>query len=82
MKRDDFATHGKEKRSLVVTRKKSYDPLIDCKEKLPSLTNVVNALENVETELILSSAVPKPKIDSVKAIITNTTQKTKRCKKY
>ena len=60
-KRDDFGKHGKKRRALVVSPKKRYDPLVYCKGKLLNLTDVAEAVKDIETDLILRTAVPNRK---------------------
>ena len=68
--RDDFAQRGKKKRALVETPKRNYDPLAGCTKKLLSLYDVAKAIEEIAPNSILMSAVPKPKIDFVRTIVS------------
>ena len=74
-KREDFGTHGKRKRALVSSPKKRYDPLVDCNIKLLSLHDVAEAVESIETDMILHSAVPKPKVSYLQEMIIQSAQK-------
>lgn len=68
--REDFAQRGKKKRSLVATPKRNFNPLANSTKKLLNLTDVAKALENVAPGSILFTAVPQPKVDFVREIIT------------
>jgi len=74
-KRDDFGTHGKRKRALVSSPKKHYNPLVDCNIKPLSLHDVAEAVESIETDMILHSAVPKPKVSYLQDMIVESAQK-------
>ena len=50
-------------------------PLLDCKVKLLTLTDVAEAVKDIETDLILRTAVPKPEIDYLKEMITKSVSK-------
>ena len=74
-KREDFGTRGKRKRALVLSPKKRYDPLVDCNIKLLNLNDVAAAVENIKTDMILHSAVPKLKVDYLEEMIMNSDEK-------
>jgi len=78
--RHDFAHRGKTKRPLVATPKKLYNPLENCKKKPLQLTDFANALKDVAPKSILFTAVPKPKIDFVREIITKTVKQPENIK--
>lgn len=67
--REDFAQRGKKKRPLVATPKKVFNPLMDNKKKLLSLTDIAKALKEVAPSSIIHTAVPKPKIDFTREIV-------------
>jgi len=52
------------------TPKKSYEPLKQCKIKALTLTGIASALENVIPTSVLYTAIPIPKIDFLREIIT------------
>ena len=74
--RDDFAQRGKKKRTLVPSPRKNYNPLANSNLKLLSLTDIAKAVSNVAPSSILMSAVPKPKIDFFKEVISKNTTPT------
>ena len=63
--REDFARRGKKKRSLAASPKKNSSCLSHKIKKLLPLNNFASALEDITTNSILFTAVPKPKIDFV-----------------
>ena len=65
--RSDFGKRGKKTRPLVSTPKKIFNPV--SKKKLPTLTDIGKALEDVSSNLLLSTAAPKPKVDFVREVI-------------
>lgn len=69
-KRDEFGKRGKKTRKLVSTPKKNYNPLGDVKFKPISLQDMTKALEKSLPHSIVHTAVPKPKIDFVREIIS------------
>ena len=73
--REDFGQRGKKKRSLVSTPKKKFNPLIDNNKKLLTLTDIGKALEEVAPQSIVFTALPQPKIDFVREVLTNNTAK-------
>ena len=71
--RDNFGKRGKKTRKLVSTPKKAYHPLPEKSSIHPlKLTDIATALEDIIPDSILFTAVPKPKIDYVREIITKT----------
>ena len=68
--REDFAQRGKTKRPLVASPKKKISPLAKSDKKPLSLVDFASALEETTLKSILFTAVPKPKIDFVREIIT------------
>ena len=72
---DDFGKRGKKSRKLVSTPKKNYDPPSGCNFKPFKLTDIAAALENVIPQSVLFTAVPKPKIDFVREIVTSCVEK-------
>ena len=75
LSRDDFRKRGKKSRKLVSTSKKNYDPPSGCNFKPFKLTDIAAALENVIPQSVLFTAVPKPKIDFVREIVTSCVEK-------
>ena len=59
----------------MVSPKKRCDLLIDCKVEFLNPTDVAEAVENIETDLILQTSLPKPKIDYQKEMITKSVPK-------
>ena len=74
--RDDFAQLGKKKRPLVASPKKKFSTLAKSDRKPLSLIDFVSALEEIVPNIMLFTAVPKPKIDFVREIITDWTGET------
>ena len=68
--REDFAQHGKKKRSLVVSSKKKFNLLAKSDKKSLSLIDFVSTLEKIVPNGMLFTAIPKPKINFVREIIT------------
>ena len=67
--REDFGNRGK-KRPLVVSPKKSFDPLKNCDLKQLSIKNFAEAINKISPQSILHTAVPKPKADFVRKLIS------------
>ena len=61
--REDFPQCGRKKRSLVASPKKKFNQLAKSDKKTLPLTDLASALEEIVPNSILSTAVPKPKID-------------------
>ena len=74
--REDFAQRGKKKRPLVASPKKKFSTLAKSDRKPLSLIDFVSALEEIVPNIMLFTAVPKPKIDFVREIITDWTGET------
>jgi len=73
--REDFGGRGKKKRSLVATPKKVYDPLVNVNKRPLLISDYATALEKIAPTSMLFTAVPKPKIDFVREIITKNNEK-------
>ena len=71
-KREDFAQRGKKKRPLVSTSKKVFNPVKDANKKILTLSDIAKALEDVAPQSIVHTAVPKPKVDFVREVLTVT----------
>lgn len=72
--REDFGQRGKTKRPLVSTPKKSFNPLVASNRcKMLTLSDIGKALQEVAPESILFTALPKPKVDFVREILTKNT---------
>ena len=67
--REDFGNRGK-KRPLVVSPKKRFDPLKNCDLKQLSIKNFPEAINKISPQSILHTAVPKPKADFVRKLIS------------
>ena len=74
--REDFAQRGKKKRPPVASPKKKFSTLAKSDRKPLSLIDFVSALEEIVPNIMLFTAVPKPKIDFVREIITDWTGET------
>ena len=68
--REDFGQRGKKKRPLVSAPKKKFNPLVDNSRRLLTLTDIGKALEEVAPQSIIFTALPKPKIDFVREVLT------------
>ena len=75
--REDFGQRGKKKRSLVSTPKKVFNPIRNTDRKLLTLTSIAKAIEEVAPQSILFTAVPKPKIDFVREVLTKSAERPK-----
>ena len=64
-----------KKISLVSTPKEKFNPIYDNNQNLLKLTDIATALEEIAPQSILYTAVPKPKIDFVRELITKPTEK-------
>ena len=70
LKRDDFGKQKKSRR-LVPSPKKNYNPISTTKKlKKLTLTDIAKAFEDICPDSIIHTAVPKPKIDFVREIIS------------
>ena len=69
--REDFGERGKKKRKLVDIQKEKYNPLSNNTVQLLNINDVASALENIVPTSILFTAVPKPKIDFIREVLTN-----------
>lgn len=70
LNREDFGKRGKASRRLLSTPKKTYNPLEHCNIKSLTLTDISTALEKVIPNSVLYTAVPKPKIDFLREIVS------------
>ena len=70
LKRDDFGKQGKKSRRLVPSPKNNYNPIATTKLKKLTLTDIAKAFEDIRPDSIIHTAVPKPKIDFVREIIS------------
>ena len=70
LSRDKFGKRGKKTRCLVPTPKKNYNPLECTNVKPLNLTDIATALENHVPDSVLFTAVPRPKIDFVRDIVS------------
>ena len=61
--RSDFGKQEMKKQALLSSPKNRHDPLASSKENLLTVTDVSEAGEGIETEIILRSAVLKPKVE-------------------
>ena len=68
--REDFAHRVKKKRPLVDSPKKTFKPLSKSNKKPLPLIHFTSALEEIAPNSILSTSVPKPKINFFREIIT------------
>ena len=68
--REDFAQRCKNERSLVASSKKKINRLVNLDKKLLSLIDFASVLEETGSNSVLFTAVPKPKIDFLREIIT------------
>ena len=59
-----------KKRPLQASPKKSFDPLKNCDLKPFSIKNFAEAINKVSPQSILHTAVPKPKVDFVRELIS------------
>ena len=67
--REDFGQRGKKK-TLVASPKKSFDPLKNCDLKSLSIKDFSEAMNKVSPQSILHTAIPKPKVDFLREIIS------------
>ena len=58
------------KKSVIPSPKKKYEPLIKCPLKPLKLNDIATALEEIAPLSTLTTAVPRPKIDFVREVIT------------
>ena len=59
-----------KKRPLQASPKKRFDPLKNCDLKPFSIKNFAEAINKVSPQSILHTAVPKPKVDFVRELIS------------
>ena len=59
-----------KKRPLAALPKKRVDPLKNCDSKPLSIKDFAKAINKVSPQNILHTAVPKPKVDFVKELIS------------
>ena len=68
----------KKKRPLVASPKKKFDPLKDCDLKPLSIKDFAETINKVSPQGILHTAVPKPKVDFVRELMSTKTVKPKK----
>ena len=61
--REGFGDRGKQKRSLISTLKKYFQPLTSCSRKLLNLNDFADALKTIAPNSIVHTAVPQQEID-------------------
>ena len=76
-RREDFSQR-KKKRPLVASPKKKFDPLKDCDLKPLSIKDFAETINKVSPQGILHTAVPKPKVDFVRELMSTKTVKPKK----
>lgn len=69
LNRDEMKKSKKQKRPLVATPKRNYNPLATCKIKPLELQNIVTALKDTLPCSVLFTSVPTPKIDFMREIV-------------
>ena len=67
-----------KKRPLVASSKKGFDALKNCDLKLLSIKHFPEAINKVSPQSILHTAVPKPKVDFVRELISTKTVQPKK----
>ena len=70
-----MAKEGKRNGHQFPRQKKRFNPLIDNNCKFFTLTDIAKALEDVAPQSIIFTAVPKPKVDFVREVLTKNTKK-------
>ena len=61
--REGFGDRGKQKRSLISTLKKNFQPLTSCSRILLNLNDFADALKTIAPNSIVHTAVPQQEID-------------------
>ena len=61
--REGFGDRGKQKRSLISTLKKYFQPLTSCSRILLNLNDFADALKTIAPNSIVHTAVPQQEID-------------------
>ena len=69
--KEDFAQHGKKKKSLVASSKKKFNLLAKSDKKPFSLIDFASTLEEIVPNSILFTAIPKPKLTLQEKLLQN-----------
>ena len=73
-----FWPERKKKRKLVAPPKRRFDPLKNCDLKPLSMKDFAEGINKVSSQSILHTAVPKPKMDFVRELISTKTVQPKK----
>ena len=61
--REGFGERGKQKRSLISTLEKNFQPLASCSMKLPNLNDFADVLKTIAPNSMVHAAVKQQDID-------------------
>ena len=70
LNRDDFSKRGKSTKKFISTPKKNYNPMSKVGVKPLTFHGIVDTLGDLVNNTVLSTAIPKPKIDFVREILS------------